>query len=288
MVDVVGIKFRNNGKSYYFDPSQIELAKGDEVIVETAKGLEFATVDTEKKQVDESEIVSPLKPVIRKATPEDCKQNEENQKKKGEAMETCKKKIADHNLEMKLIDAEFTFDNSKVIFYFTAEGRVDFRELVKDLASVFHTRIELRQIGVRDESKVMGGIGNCGRELCCHQWISEFQPVSIKMAKTQNLSLNPSKISGVCGRLMCCLKYENEAYCDAKEGMPEVGERIETSDGILKVSSVNLLRNKIKARLVTDNVETGEEELSEEFYTYEKQQVKRLGKKKRTCNKCHE
>ncbi len=288
MIDVVGIKFRNNGKIYYFDPAQIELAKGDDVIVETAKGLEFATVAAEKKQVEEREIVLPLRPVIRKATPEDCKQNEENQKKKDEAMEICKKKVAEHGLEMKLTDVEFTFDSSKVIFYFTAEGRVDFRELVKDLAGIFHTRIELRQIGVRDESKIMGGIGNCGRELCCHQWISEFQPVSIKMAKTQNLSLNPSKISGVCGRLMCCLKYENEAYCDAKEGMPEVGERIETKDGILKVCNVNLLRNKIRARLVTDNEETGEEGLSEEFYTYEKQQVKRLGKKKRACNKCRE
>ena len=214
MVNVVGVKFKHAGKIYYFDPAGIDVQLGDHVIVETARGLEFGTVALEEERVDKNKIITPLKPIIRIANEEDVEANEENQKKKAEAMRLCQEKVDKHNLEMKLIDVEYTFDNNKVVFYFTADGRVDFRELVKDLASVFKMRIELRQIGVRDEAKMLGGIGNCGRSLCCHQWLSEFQPVSIKMAKTQGLSLNPTKISGICGRLMCCLKYENDTYVE--------------------------------------------------------------------------
>lgn len=280
MVKAVGVKFKHAGKVYYFDPAGKDVEVGDKVIVETAKGLEFATVVMGEEKIHPEKIVSPLKPVIRKATQEDIARNEENNSKKAEAMKLCQEKIDKHELEMKLVDVEYTFDNSKVIFYFTADGRVDFRELVKDLAGVFRMRIELRQIGVRDEAKMMGGIGNCGRPLCCHQWLSEFQPVSIKMAKTQGLSLNPTKISGICGRLMCCLKYENDTYCQAKEGMPDAGEIIKTSDGILRVSEVDVLGNVIKARKIVKNIDAADEQLSDEVYTYEKEQVKRLGKKK--------
>lgn len=280
MVKAVGVKFKHAGKVYYFDPAGKDVEVGDKVIVETAKGLEFATVVMGEEKIHPEKIVSPLKPVIRKATQEDIARNEENNSKKAEAMKLCQEKIDKHELEMKLVDVEYTFDNSKVIFYFTADGRVDFRELVKDLAGVFRMRIELRQIGVRDEAKMMGGIGNCGRPLCCHQWLSEFQPVSIKMAKTQGLSLNPTKISGICGRLMCCLKYENDTYCQAKEGMPDTGEKIKTSDGILRVSEVDVLGNVIKARKIVKNIDAADEQLSDEVYTYEKEQVKRLGKKK--------
>lgn len=280
MVKAVGVKFKHAGKVYYFDPAGKDVEIGDKVIVETAKGLEFATVVMGEGKIHPEKIVSPLKPVIRKATQEDIARNEENNSKKAEAMKLCQEKIDKHELEMKLVDVEYTFDNSKVIFYFTADGRVDFRELVKDLAGVFRMRIELRQIGVRDEAKMMGGIGNCGRPLCCHQWLSEFQPVSIKMAKTQGLSLNPTKISGICGRLMCCLKYENDTYCQAKEGMPDAGEKIKTSDGILRVSEVDVLGNVIKARKIVKNIDAADEQLSDEVYTYEKEQIKRLGKKK--------
>lgn len=217
MVEVVGIRFKKAGKIYYFDPGEYKLALGDKVIVETARGVEFGDVVIGPRQVGEDEIISPLKKVMRIATPEDEKRVEENQRKEKEAFQICLKKIAEHELPMKLVDVEFTFDNSKIIFYFTAEGRVDFRELVKNLAAIFRTRIELRQIGVRDEAKMLGGIGSCGRVLCCVAFLGDFEPVSIRMAKDQNLSLNPTKISGICGRLMCCLKYETDSYEQGKE-----------------------------------------------------------------------
>ena len=210
MTKVVGIKFKEAGKLYYFSPGEFKVGVGDNVIVETARGLEFGTVTMGETEVKEQDLVAPLKNIIRIADEKDKKRHEENLAKKSEALRLCQQKVDDHKLEMKLIDVEYTFDNSKVIFYFTADGRVDFRELVKDLAAIFRMRIELRQIGVRDEAKMLGGVGNCGRGLCCNTWLSDFEPVSIKMAKVQNLSLNPSKISGICGRLMCCLKFENE------------------------------------------------------------------------------
>ncbi|MCR4725368.1 MAG: stage 0 sporulation family protein, partial [Clostridia bacterium] len=210
MIRVAGVRFKAAGKVYYFDPAEMELFAGDNVIVETARGVEFGTLSADIAEVEEDEIVAPLKPILRKADENDVRRHEENLKKKDRALQLCQEKIDKHGLEMKLVDVEYTFDNSKVIFYFTADGRVDFRELVKDLAGVFKMRIELRQIGVRDETKMMGGIGSCGRELCCHAWLPDFEPVSIKMAKVQNLSLNPIKISGICGRLMCCLQYEND------------------------------------------------------------------------------
>lgn len=282
MVNVVGVKFKHAGKIYYFDPAGIDVQLGDHVIVETARGLEFGTVALEEERVDKNKIITPLKPIIRIANEEDVEANEENQKKKAEAMRLCQEKVDKHNLEMKLIDVEYTFDNNKVVFYFTADGRVDFRELVKDLASVFKMRIELRQIGVRDEAKMLGGIGNCGRSLCCHQWLSEFQPVSIKMAKTQGLSLNPTKISGICGRLMCCLKYENETYVEAKKGMPEAGEKIKTSQGMAIVTEANVLENKIKARLIEeDNKEEGMK-LSSEIFNFTKEEIKRINKGKKS------
>ena len=212
MVKIVGVRFRNAGKVYYFDPKDYKIRVGDHVIVETARGVEYGTVTGKVQEVPEGKVVQPLKPVIRVANAEDDAKAKKNREKEKEAMQICKEKIRKHELEMKLIDAEYTFDNNKVLFYFTADGRIDFRELVKDLASVFRTRIELRQIGVRDETKILGGIGSCGRPLCCSTFLSEFAPVSIRMAKEQNLSLNPTKISGVCGRLMCCLKNEEETY----------------------------------------------------------------------------
>lgn len=282
MTSVVGVKFKDAGKMYYFSPGDMDVEAGDNVIVETARGLEFGRVTMGRTEVEESEIVTPLKSIIRKATEKDCRHHEENIAKKARALSICQEKIETHNLEMKLIDVEYTFDNSKVVFYFTADGRVDFRELVKDLASVFRMRIELRQIGVRDEAKMLGGIGNCGRGLCCNTWLSDFQPVSIKMAKVQNLSLNPSKISGICGRLMCCLKFENDVYTALKKGMPQAGERIKTPDGNAVVVDVNILENIIKTRLVLEegSKENGvEEKLSTEFYNYGKEEIKRLGKK---------
>ncbi|MCI9598408.1 MAG: stage 0 sporulation family protein [Firmicutes bacterium] len=284
MVNVVGVKFKTAGKIYYFDPGNLDVKIGDNVIVETARGMEFGTVSMTEKQVHPSEIVSPLKKVIRIADERDHKRHEDNVRKKERALQLCQEKIDKHKLEMKLIDVEYTFDNSKIIFYFTADGRVDFRELVKDLAGVFKMRIELRQIGVRDEAKMMGGIGTCGRSLCCHSWLSDFEPVSIKMAKVQNLSLNPTKISGICGRLMCCLKYENEVYVEFKKGMPDPGERIRTPDGMAVVVDTNILENSIKTRLILEegNKEKDrQEKLSTEFYNYKKQEIKRLGKGKK-------
>jgi cell fate regulator YaaT (PSP1 superfamily) len=233
------------------------------------------------KEVDEEEIVAPLKKIIRIANEKDVIQHQENLKRKERDLALCQEKIDKHQLDMKLVDVEHTFDNSKIIFYFTADGRVDFRELVKDLASVFKTRIELRQIGVRDEAKLIGGIGTCGRTLCCHSWLPEFEPVSIKMAKIQNLSLNPSKISGICGRLMCCLKFENDVYCELRKGMPDVGERVMTEDGLGVVEESNILENKIKVRLMLEEKDGDKpEKLSPDFNYYTKEQIRRLDKKK--------
>ncbi len=249
MVKVVGVRFKTAGKIYYFDPGELVIGLNQNVIVETARGIEFGLVVVPNRDVDESEIVAPLKKVIRIATNEDTAHAAENDKKEKEAYNVCLQKINDHKLDMKLIDVEYTFDNNKVLFYFTADGRVDFRELVKDLAAVFKTRIELRQIGVRDESKMMGGIGICGRVLCCNSFLGEFQPVSIKMAKEQSLSLNPTKISGTCGRLMCCLKYEQEAYEDLLDRVPKVGAIVETPEGQGTVVEVNLLKEILKIKL---------------------------------------
>ena len=247
MIKVIGIRFRTAGKIYYFDPKDIELKRGDHVIVETARGIEYGTVVMPPSLLADKEFNSPLKPVMRKATEEDSEKEKKNREKEREAFKICKEKIVKHGLEMKLIDAEYTFDNNKVLFYFTADGRVDFRELVKDLASVFKTRIELRQIGVRDETKILGGIGFCGRPLCCHTYLSDFAPVSIKMAKEQNLSLNPSKISGICGRLMCCLKNEEETYEELNKKLPNPGDTVTTNDGFKgEVASVNVLRQLVK------------------------------------------
>ncbi len=249
MVKVVGVRFKTAGKIYYFDPGELVIDLNCNVIVETARGIEFGLVVVPNREVDESEIVAPLKKVIRIATDEDVAHAAENDKKEKEAYNICLQKINDHKLDMKLIDVEYTFDNNKVLFYFTADGRVDFRELVKDLAAVFKTRIELRQIGVRDESKMMGGIGICGRVLCCNSFLGEFQPVSIKMAKEQSLSLNPTKISGTCGRLMCCLKYEQEAYEDLLDRVPKVGAIVDTPEGQGTVVEVNLLKEILKIKL---------------------------------------
>ncbi|MGN0681532.1 MAG: stage 0 sporulation family protein [Candidatus Fimisoma sp.] len=289
MVKVAGVRFKTAGKVYYFDPDELDVKTGDSVIVETARGMEFGTVTMDVCDVDESEIVAPLKKIIRVANEKDHKQHIENVKKKERAMALCQEKIDKHGLVMKLIDVEYTFDNSKVVFYFTADGRVDFRELVKDLAGVFKMRIELRQIGVRDEAKMLGGIGSCGRALCCHSWLSDFEPVSIKMAKVQNLSLNPAKISGICGRLMCCLKYENDIYMEFRKGMPDVGERVKTPDGTAKVVDTNLLERTVKVRLFLDDKPKGknsednadqDEKLSTDIYTYKKEEIRRIDKHK--------
>jgi cell fate regulator YaaT (PSP1 superfamily) len=253
MVKVVGVRFKRAGKVYYFDPDQLQIDEGANVIVETARGVEFGEVVIPVREVNDDEIVAPLKKVMRIANEEDIRHAAENRKKEKEAFATCLQKIKDHNLEMKLIDVEYTFDNNKILFYFTADGRVDFRELVKDLASVFKTRIELRQIGVRDESKMMGGIGICGRILCCSSYLGEFQPVSIKMAKEQGLSLNPTKISGTCGRLMCCLKYEQEAYEQVLKKAPKTGAIVETPDGQGVVMETYLIKEIVKVKLDKGN-----------------------------------
>lgn len=249
MLEIVGIRFKEVGKVYYFDPNGLKFQKGDKVIVETARGVECGEVTIENREISEEELVSPLKPVIRAATEKDLKIVEENRLKEKKAYAICEEKIANHGLEMKLVDVEYTFDNNKILFYFTADGRVDFRELVKDLASVFRTRIELRQIGVRDESKMLGGFGICGRPFCCHTFLGEFQPVSIKMAKEQGLSLNPVKISGTCGRLMCCLKYEQDTYEHLLRHTPKVGAIVETSEGRGTVIENNLITGLLKVRL---------------------------------------
>lgn len=246
---VVGVRFKKAGKIYYFDPETTEYSYGQYVIVETSRGMEFGTVVIPNRDVNDDEIIPPLKPVTRLATDEDMEKNRQNKEKEKEAFEVCVEKIKKHGLEMRLIATELTFDNNKLIFYFTADGRIDFRDLVKDLASVYRTRIELRQIGVRDEAKYINGIGICGRTLCCATFLGDFHPVSIKMAKDQGLSLNPSKISGVCGRLMCCLKYEQNAYEDLLKGLPKEGDIIDTPEGQGEVLSVNVLKQVIKTAI---------------------------------------
>ncbi|MBQ4630667.1 MAG: stage 0 sporulation family protein [Clostridia bacterium] len=260
MIDVTGIRFKSVGKIYYFDAGNLVLKAGDHVIVETSRGVEYGTVVIAKKSVTDDEIVPPLKKILRKANDSDEKAMEENKKREREAFEVCQEKIRSHNLEMKLIDVEYTFDHNKVLFYFTADGRVDFRDLVRDLAGVFKTRIELRQIGVRDESKMMGGLGICGRQLCCNLFLSDFVPVSIKMAKEQNLSLNPTKISGTCGRLMCCLKHEQEVYESIAKTTPGVGSIVKTEDGKGQVTAVSPLKG-----IVTVAIEKGEEKELKDF-----------------------
>lgn len=275
MIKVIGVRFRQAGKVYFFDPMNMKIEKGQHVIVETARGVEYGNVVLGIREVEDDKVVLPLKPVIRIATAEDDKKEEANRKKEKEAYKICLEKIAKHKLEMKLIDVEYTFDNNKVLFYFTADGRIDFRELVKDLASVFRTRIELRQIGVRDETKIRGGIGICGRVLCCQSYLSEFIPVSIKMAKEQNLSLNPAKISGMCGRLMCCLKNEQDTYEYLNSRLPDVGDKVSTKDGMTgEVYSVNVLRQKIKIIVTLEN---GEKDIKE----YKVDEIKFKPKKRR-------
>ena len=246
MINIVGVRFKNAGKIYYFDPVDFEIEEDMDVVVETARGLEYGTIVVGKKEIDEESLVSPLKPIIRIATEEDTKIYKENKEKAKETFELCLEKIKEHNLTMYLIDCEYTFDRNKLIFYFTAEGRIDFRELVKDLAAIFKTRIELRQIGVRDEAKSIGGLGPCGRSLCCSSWLGDFQPVSIKMAKDQSLSLNPTKISGICGRLFCCLKYEHDVYVEAIEKVPPVGAIVKVDSNKGKVIETNHLLEQVK------------------------------------------
>lgn len=252
MIKVIGVRFNSTGKSYFFDPEDKEYKRDDKVIVETAKGIEIGSVSQPPKLVPEEMVPQPLKKVVRMASDDDLKRVETNKQKEKDAYKICEEKILKHNLEMKLVRAEYTFDNSKITFFFTADGRIDFRELVKDLAAVFHTRIELRQIGVRDETKLMGGLGICGRELCCKSYLDDFVPVSIKMAKEQNLSLNPTKISGLCGRLMCCLKNEQETYVYLNSRLPDIGDEVTASDGVKgKVQSVNVLRQLVKVIVET-------------------------------------
>ena len=266
MTKIVGVRFRNTGKSYYFDPKDMELMINDKVIVETARGVEVGTVTIPVIEVADEKVKQPIKEVQRKATPEDIKRLEENQKSERDAYKICQERIRDHKLDMKLVQAEYTFDRNKLLFYFTSDGRVDFRELVKDLASVFHIRIELRQIGVRDETKILGGIGICGRELCCKTYLSDFAPVSIKMAKEQSLSLNPTKISGVCGRLMCCLKNEQETYEYLNKQVPKKGDLVETMGGDMgEVIDVNVLRQTVRVLFEEDDTKEIREYTTEEI-----------------------
>jgi cell fate regulator YaaT (PSP1 superfamily) len=279
MTEVIGVRFRPNGKIYFFAPGDIDIEVGDAAIVETIRGVEYGKVVLGRREIDEEKMNSELKPVIRKATAADDKKHEDNKEKCSKAFDICLEKIKKHGLEMKLIDVEYTFDNNKILFYFTADGRIDFRELVKDLAAVFKTRIELRQIGVRDETKILGGIGICGRELCCNKHLSDFVPVSIKMAKEQNLSLNPTKISGVCGRLMCCLKNEQETYEYLNDRLPNVGDHVKTIDGLRgEVSSVSVIRQKVK---VIVDLDDGEKEIRE----YHTEELKFKPKKRRNNEK---
>ncbi len=280
MTRVIGVRFRTAGKIYFFSPGKYLIKKGDHVIVETARGVEYGTVVSGPQEVEDDQVVKPLKTVLRTSSTKDDEQEKANREKEKEAFKICLEKIRKHNLEMKLIDAEYTFDNNKILFYFTADGRIDFRELVKDLAAVFKTRIELRQIGVRDETKIIGGYGICGRPLCCHSYLSDFVPVSIKMAKEQSLSLNPTKISGVCGRLMCCLKNEEDVYEELNRKMPGVGDFCVAKDGLSgEVSSVNILRQTLKILVeVNDEKEVHEYKL-EEIESIKKKQKKKNNKK---------
>ena len=276
MIKVIGIRFKKAGKIYYFDPQDFDINVEENVIVETARGIEFGTAVTPIKYITEKEIVSPIKPVLRIANSKDEKTYIKNKEKASKALEICKEKVEKHNLDMKLIDVEYTFDNNKIIFYFTAEGRIDFRELVKDLASVFKVRIELRQIGVRDEAKMLGGLGPCGIPLCCSKWIGEFEPVSIKMAKEQNLSLNPSKISGICGRLLCCLKYEQEFYEEVSTRLPSEGQKVICPDGNGIILRVNILTESVVVKINGEDVIINEYPLDD---------IKVEGSPKRPCCK---
>ncbi len=278
MTTVIGVRFRTAGKIYFFSPGNFDIKRGDHVIVETARGVEYGTVVGEPKEVEDDKVIKPLKTVLRIASAKDDEQEKTNREKEKEAFRICLEKIRKHNLEMKLIDAEYTFDNNKVLFYFTADGRIDFRELVKDLAAVFRTRIELRQIGVRDETKIIGGYGICGRPLCCHSYLSDFVPVSIKMAKEQSLSLNPTKISGVCGRLMCCLKNEEDVYEELNRKLPGVGDIVASTEDGLKgeVISTNVLRQTVKI-LVEENDE-------KEVHEYAVDKLKFIKKKQKHKN----
>ena len=279
MITVIGIRFRRAGKIYYFDPEEIAYEQGQHVIVETARGVEYGEVVISNKEVKTEEVIQPLKKVIRLAASEDDEKYQHNKTKEKEAFNICKEKIIKHGLDMKLIDVEYTFDNNKVLFYFTSYERVDFRELVKELASIFKTRIELRQIGVRDETKMCGGMGICGRGLCCNTFLGDFQPVSIKMAKEQSLSLNPIKISGICGRLMCCLKYEQDCYVEIRGRLPEVGDTVITPEGKGEVLSVNLLREQIK--VAVKKKEKDKEE--KEAIIFSSKEIKIVNKKKKCC-----
>ncbi len=265
MVKVVGVRFKKAGKIYYFDPSNLEIKEGDSIIVESARGIEFGDCVIGPKEIKEEEIVAPLKCVLRRATDEDIRIHYDNKAKEQDAFNICLEKISQHNLNMKLIDVEYTFDNNKVIFYFTADGRVDFRELVKDLATIFKTRIELRQIGVRDEAKMVGGLGPCGRPLCCSSFLGDFASVSIKMAKEQNLSLNPTKISGICGRLMCCLNYEQKTYEDIRRKLPKAGSVVNTPKGKAEVISNSVVKERVKVKV---SLNDGEETI-DEFSIYD-------------------
>ena len=256
MIKIVGVRFKNAGKIYYFDPVDFEIEKNIDVVVETARGLEYGKIVVGPKEIEEEKLISPLKPIIRIATEEDKAIYRENKEKAKETFEICQQKIKEHGLTMFLIDCEYTFDRNKLIFYFTAEGRIDFRELVKDLASIFKTRIEFRQIGVRDEAKSIGGLGTCGRKLCCSSWLGDFQPVSIKMAKDQSLSLNPTKISGICGRLFCCLKYEHDVYVEKKKKMPVVGSVVKVENQKGKVIEINPLLEQIKIEFNDKTIKT--------------------------------
>lgn len=279
MVEIVGVGFMKAGKTYYFDPKGEKYELGEMVIVETARGMELGHILIANREVDESELVAELKPVERRANDRDLERYHENLKKREDALRVCAEKIEKHGLDMKLVDVEFMIDGAKIVFYFSADGRVDFRELAKDLASHFHTRIELRQIGVRDEARMLGGIGICGRPLCCSKWLSDFHPVSIKMAKQQNLSLNPSKISGSCGRLMCCLNFEDKTYKELRKGMPKDNERIETPEGLAKVVKVDYFNGKINTRAIEIDPETGEEVFAQEIKAYTRDEIKRKGRK---------
>lgn len=288
MTEIVGVGFIKASKTYYFDPKGESYRLGELVIVETSRGMEMGHISIANRQVEDKDIVAPLKGIERRATDEDLAKYRENLAKRESAMKVCESKIRKHKLDMKLVDAEYTINGNKVIFYFSAEGRVDFRELVKDLASHFRMRIELRQIGVRDEARMLGGIGICGRPFCCSKWLHDFQPVSIKMAKQQNLSLNPSKISGSCGRLMCCLNFENQTYQELRKGMPNDGERIMTPDGLAKVVNVDLFNGKVDVRLITKEKDEEKEErevLSSDVSTYFKQEIRRLEKKNNNTKK---
>ena len=278
MVEIVGVGFMKAGKTYYFDPEGVQYEQGDMVIVETARGLELGHILIANKNIDEEELVAELKPIERRATEADLNRYKENLAKREDALKVCAEKIAKHELDMKLIDVEFMIDGSKIVFYFSADGRVDFRELAKDLAGYFKNRIELRQIGVRDETKMLGGIGICGRPLCCSKWLHDFQPVSIKMAKQQNLSLNPTKISGTCGRLMCCLNFEDKTYKELRKGMPNDNERVDTPDGYAKVVSVDYFNGKVNCRGIEIDTDTGEEIFSQEIKSYDKEEIRRKGK----------